>query len=179
MASIQGMDKLLKKLDSLGGNSTKALERGILKGTKLVQGDAKDLCAIGDGDLRNSIHTGIETKSESVVGKVSTNKEHAPYVEFGTGPVGMASPKDLPPSIASKIQYRNDGWWIHSSDIDVATAEKYHFFRWESPDGDVFYYTEGQPAQPFLYPALKQNERRVKKLVKDEIKKEIRKLGEH
>ena len=177
MAAIKGLDSLLRKLDKLGGNSHKALKTGVTKATKLVQGDAKDLCAVDEGDLKISIKANVEQTEEKTVGKVSTNKEHAPYIEFGTGPAGRASPKDLPPELAGKIQYRADGWWIHSSQIDAETAEKYHFFRWESPDGEVFYHTEGQPAQPFLYPALKQNKQRIGEIIKDEVKKEIKKLG--
>lgn len=35
----------------------------------------------------------------------------------------------------------------------------------------------GMDAQPFLYPAIQQNKENVKKIVKEELKKEIRKLG--
>lgn len=35
----------------------------------------------------------------------------------------------------------------------------------------------GMDAQPFLYPAIQQNKVNVKKIVKEELKKEIRKLG--
>lgn len=177
MAKIQGLDSLLRKLDKLGGSSHDALKKGITRATGLVRGDAKELCPVNEGRLRNSIGASIQEKDGAIVGKVSTNIEYAPYVEFGTGPVGRASPKDLPPELAGKIQYKADGWWIHSSQIDAEIAEKYHFFRWESPDGEVFYRTEGQPAHPFLYPALKQNTRRIKQIIKEEVEKEIERLG--
>lgn len=35
----------------------------------------------------------------------------------------------------------------------------------------------GMDAQPFLYPALNQNKENVKKIAKEEVKKEIRKVG--
>lgn len=173
MATINGLDKLLKKLDALGGNSKKALKTGILQASKKVQGDAKELCISDNGQLRNSIDASVEEKGGDVVGKVSTNVEYAPYVEFGTGPVGRASPKDIPPGV--DIQYRVDGWWIHESQIDAKIADKYHFFRIETPQG-VFYKTEGQPAQPFLYPSFKQNEETIKEIIADQLKKEIKEL---
>lgn len=176
MGGMQGLDRLLKKLDSLGGNSHQALKTGVYKAAKLVQGDAKDLCAVSDGELRNSIGAKVYEQEEKIIGAVFTNKEHAPYVEFGTGPAGRGSPKDLPPKIAGQIQYRQDAWWIHESQIDAETAEKYHFFRIETPEG-VFYKTDGQPAQPFLYPALKQNEAAVKAVIKEHIQKEIKKVA--
>jgi HK97 gp10 family phage protein len=175
MATIKGVGSLVKKLNALGGDSKQALSVGISQAVKKIQGDAKELCPGDTGQLRNSIYTSTEEQAEAVIGRVYTNNEHAAYVEFGTGPVGRMSPKDLPPEIASRIQYRADGWWIHESQIDAKTAEKYHFFRIETPQG-VFYKTEGQPAQPYLYPAIKQNRENVKKIVADHMRNAIEKL---
>ena len=142
--TIKGMNSLLRKIDALGGNSQKALQTGIRKGSKLVQGDAKELAPIGDsGLLRNSIQEKTEVKSGVVVGKVSTNIYYGPYVEFGTGQRGEASPS--PPKSPENLSYRQD--WA------------------------------GMDAQPYLYPALTQNKENVKSVVKEELKKEIRKLG--
>ena len=141
--SIRGMTSLLRKLDQLGGNSRAALKKGVAKATKLVQGDAKELCPVDEGQLRNSITAEVEETPRKIVGKVGSNVEYAPYVEFGTGQKGEASPS--PPKSDQDIRYRQD--W------------------------------SGMPAQPYLYPALKQNEDRVKDIVKEEVQKEIRKLG--
>lgn len=176
MPGMKGLDRLLRKLDELGGNSPDALKTAMLQAAKKVQGDAKDLAPVGQidgGTLRDSIQASVEEKSGKIIGKVSTNVYYAPYVEFGTGPVGEVSNKDLPKNV--QPSYKQDGWWIHESQIDAETAEKYHFRRIETEAG-VFYYTRGQPAQPFLYPAAKQNEQTVVKIVADHLKKEIRKL---
>lgn len=142
--TIKGLNSLIRKLDALGGNSQKALKTGIRKGTMLVQGDAKELAPVGDsGLLRNSIQANVEEKSGDIIGKVSTNIEYGPYVEFGTGQRGEASPS--PPKSPENLSYRQD--W------------------------------QGMDAQPYLYPALQQNKENVKKIVKEELKKEIRKLG--
>ena len=110
-----------------------------------------------------------------IKGRVFTSVQHAPYVEFGTGPEGMASHKDLPAEILSKLHYRQNGWWIHESQIDAKTADKYHFTRIETNDG-VFYYTEGQPAQPFLFPALQQNKGKIAGSVRYDLQREIKRL---
>ncbi|MCY9513313.1 HK97-gp10 family putative phage morphogenesis protein [Paenibacillus apiarius] len=143
--TIKNLDRLLQKLDSLGGNSQKALKTGIHQATKLVQGDAKMLAPVrpGGGRLRDSIQGEVEEREGKVVGKVSTNVEYAAYVEFGTGQRGEASPS--PPKSSEDLSYRQD--WA------------------------------GMPAQPFLFPALKQNEETIRKMITSNVRKEIRKLG--
>ena len=61
----------------------------------LVQASAKEEAPVrrfgsGGGELRQSIMTQMETYSDRMVAICYTNKEYAPYVEFGTGPSGEA-----------------------------------------------------------------------------------------
>ncbi|MFD1954297.1 HK97-gp10 family putative phage morphogenesis protein [Paenibacillus thailandensis] len=175
--TVKNLSRLLAKLDALGGDVNQALKIGVAQGAKKVAGDAKMLAPVNDGELRNSINDDVKVEGDKIVGEVYTNAEHAPYVEFGTGPVGMASDKgELPHDVLSKLSYRHNGWWIHESQIDAKTAEKYHFVRRETDDG-VFYYTEGQPAQPFLFPAANQNKDIVPKMVAAVIRQKIKGLG--
>ncbi len=177
MASIQGFDKLVAKLSALGGNVEKAVKIGVHQGVKLVQGEAKGLAPVNDGQLRNSIFAEVEAKDGRIEGRVFTNVEHAAYVEFGTGPIGMSSDKKgIPAKVLNRLHYKQNGWWIHESQIDAKDAEKYHFFRMETDNG-VYYYTEGQPAQPYLYPALARSEQRVKTMVRKKLQEEIQRLG--
>lgn len=173
--SLEGFESLMKKLSKLE-NSKEVLKKGMGLAVKKVQGDAKDLAPVDQGQLRNSIYTKVEEKDDEVTGIVYTNVEYAPYVEFGTGPKGMAAPKDLPPEIESQLVYRNDMWWIHESQIDKRVAEKYKFIKIETEQG-IFYGTYGQKPQPFMYPALKQNQEVILKYLADEIKLEIKKKG--
>lgn len=112
MASqIIGLDKLIAKLNKLGGNVNVALEKGIIQSTKLVQATAKELCPVAEvagGTLRNSIFATTDTKGGNVIGKVCTTTEYAAYVEFGTGQRGMESPS--PPKSPEDVSYRAD--WI-------------------------------------------------------------------
>lgn len=67
--------------------------RGVLKVCQVIEGAAVMLCPVDKGDLRSSIgyacHLGSSggmTKPGEYDGIIGTNKEHAPYVEFGTRP---------------------------------------------------------------------------------------------
>lgn len=78
MAEIINLDKLNYKLENLANlDVSKALNRACL----VVENEAKRLCPVDTGDLRNSINHEVHNN----VGIVGTNKEYAPYVEFGTG----------------------------------------------------------------------------------------------
>lgn len=144
MTQIKGLDGLMKKLDQLSGNSHKSLKVGIRRANKMAQGEAKGLAPVGDsGMLRNSIVEKVDEKNGVITGKVSTNLHYAPYVEFGTGRRGAASPS--PPKSPENLNYRQD--WA------------------------------GMNAQPFLYPALKNNKDKVLDIVKEQLKKDIQKLG--
>lgn len=78
MAEIINLDKLNYKLETLAKlDVSKALNKACL----VVENEAKRLCPVDTGDLRNSITHEVDDG----VGIVGTNKEYAPYVEFGTG----------------------------------------------------------------------------------------------
>lgn len=80
----------------LGGNIKEACYKGIIRGAKTIQKNAKYLCSVKTGQLRNSIKTKGEIKQDSVEAQVYTDVEHAPYVEFGTGQRGAESNIDRP-----------------------------------------------------------------------------------
>ena len=139
-SSIEGVDNLNRRLDDLDTIfQSRAIERAVQRGCITVQAAAKLLCPVDSGELRNSIMTKVEVSNNNVIGKVYTNKEYAPYVEFGTGSRGEAS---------------------YDGEVDVT------------------YNTEwaGQPAQPYLYPALKNNEDEVIRNIQRDIVKEIRRV---
>lgn len=78
MAEIINLDKLNYKLENLANlNVSKALNKACL----VVENEAKRLCPVDTGDLRSSITHEVHNN----VGIVGTNKEYAPYVEYGTG----------------------------------------------------------------------------------------------
>ena len=155
--SVVGLDSLLKKLDKLGGNVDEVLYKSMQQQGELVKGYAKDLCTTGDtGDLRQSIHRQTKRYKGKIVSKVYTNKEYAGYVEFGTGKKGETTPAvDKYPG---PLSYKQDKWKVNIPDVGV---------RW----------IEGQPAQPYLYPALKNNEEKVIENIKEDVKKAIKEVA--
>lgn len=97
MSNIDGLDELLANLSGLGGNIKESARKGIERGAKKIQKNAKYLCPTGEtGHLKNSIKTKSETKQDGAEAQVYTNLEYAPYVEFGTGQRGAESNIDRP-----------------------------------------------------------------------------------
>lgn len=96
MASIEGLDELLANLSALGGNVKESCRKGLERGAKKIQRNAKYLAPVDTGQLRNSIKTKSQTTQEGAEAQVFTNVEHAPYVEFGTGQRGAESSIDRP-----------------------------------------------------------------------------------
>ncbi len=138
------------------GELAARIASGMLQGANVglveMEGTAKGLCPVDIGQLRESIgHAAEQASGTEVSGVVGTNLEYSLYVEMGTGPAGRDT------SVANKspasVSYRAHGWWIHESQIGRDVAEKYHFFHIDTEKGR-FYFTNGQPAHPFLYPAL-------------------------
>lgn len=169
---IIGLKNLDKKLKELGDISVK---RPMNKAITFVQSDAKQRCPSRDGELRESIYTDTEVFRDRCVGTCFTSKKYAPYVEFGTGPKGQMNHSGISPEVA--VAYTQKGWWIHESDIDVATAELYHFPKIVTEAG-IFYYSTGQAAKPFMYPALVDNEEVIENIFAKEIRKEIGKISD-
>ena len=151
---IEGAESLIKKLSDIDTEMQKRIvHKAVGRGIQTVRAEAVLLCPVDTGELRGSIMTTVEDDSEgNATGTVYTNKEYAPYVEFGTGPVGQSEHDGISPDVS--VQYRQKGWSYLNDEGE-----------WQ--------YTNGQPAQPFLYPALKNNEERVTKQIKEDIRKEL------
>lgn len=116
----------------------------------------------GGGSLKQSIYTDIYEDGDSVIGECYTNNDHAVYVEFGTGPVGQENHANTSPDYDPV--YSQTGWMIPGNAMDPDAAEQYGLGIARGKDGEVIgYYTNGQPAQPFMYPALKNNQDTVLK----------------
>lgn len=85
---VKGMDKLLKKLDRLGGSIPQSTQKALLRGGAVFEAGAKEHCPVDTGHLRDSIHTEAETTARVATG---TSLKYGPDVEFGTGPKGDPS----------------------------------------------------------------------------------------
>lgn len=136
--SVKGMDSFNRKISSLG-EMQPDVEKAVKKYSEVVRGAAVKLCPVDTGELRSSIKTSVQS-GEAVKGTIYTNKEYASYVEFGTGPVGQADHAGISPE--ADVSYRQSGW------------------AYKDADGN-FWHTNGQPAQAFMYPALKMMEGKI------------------
>lgn len=77
--NIEGLSKLLQKLECVKKESVR---EALINSCLLVEAEAKELCPVDDGPLRQSITFEIVDDNTGAVG---TNVEYAPYVHQGTG----------------------------------------------------------------------------------------------
>jgi len=147
---IKGLDSLIHKLNNI--SQMDQVKETMNKAVLLVHGQAKALAPVDTGNLAGSIHPKVISLGKVVIGKVYTNVSYAPYVEFGTGSKGSGTYpyKDV------KLTYRNSPW-VYTPD-----------------GGETFYYTEGQVAQPYMYPAYKQNEKKIKSMFKGAVHTQLK-----
>ena len=136
-----------------------------------VQTAAKLMAPADSGYLRNSIFLDVGGTDDGTEATVYTNVQYAPYVEFGTGPKGAANHAGISPEVTPA--YTMEPWWIHESQIDPAVAERYGWFYIDTEEGR-FYRCDGQPAQPFMYPALHDNQKEVIDILRKGIKEAIK-----
>ncbi len=158
--SIDGTRELEQKLRTMSElNPRQAVATAI----QTVRSAAVLKCHVDMGELRQSISADVTQQEGKTVGTCWSNKSYAPYVEFGTGPKGQEKHEGISPDITPA--YTLTPWWIHESQVDKRVAEKYHWFHIDTPKGR-FYQCTGQPAYPFMYPALKDNEDAIVKGMK-------------
>lgn len=171
--AVNGVQSLMRQFNKLGSMDP-IVAKAVKKQAEVVRGVAVKLCPANHGELRGSIHTMVQQDSGSTIGCVYTNKEYAAYVEFGTGPAGQAEHNGISPNVP--VTYRQDAWWFPGDKVDPADAERYHWPQSEY-EGKTFYYTDGQPAQPFMYPALKTMEKHITAGLAADLQAGIKKVG--
>lgn len=76
--------KLEKQLMELVNKLEKAAESTVKEGCERIEAQAKELCPVDSGELKDSINTRYNDKSYEFEGYVYADAPHAPYVEFGT-----------------------------------------------------------------------------------------------
>lgn len=152
MSDADELDKKLKQLAEID------MKRAVGEVIQIVRLAATLNCPIDTGELQQDIAADVEGDSIRAIGTCWTNKAYAPYVEFGTGPKGQADYAGISPDVTPV--YTQSPWWIHESQVDRRVAEKYRWFYIDTPEGR-FYQCTGQPAHPFMYPALHDNEDKI------------------
>lgn len=169
MSNADGLDKKLKQLAEID------MKRAVGEVIQIVRLAATLNCPIDTGELQQDIAADVEGDSIRAIGTCWTNKAYAPYVEFGTGPKGQADHAGISPDVTPV--YTQSPWWIHESQVDRRVAEKYRWFYIDTPEGR-FYQCTGQPAHPFMYPALHDNEDKILSNMRASFRAEIGKVLE-
>ena len=106
---VQGLDKLLKKLDRLGGNVQKSTQKALMAAGGVFEDGAKKHCPVDTGQLRDSIHTQVVDENTVTTG---TNVKHGIFVEFGTGPKGDP---EVPHTMKEFWRYQDEEGNWHTS----------------------------------------------------------------
>ena len=125
---IKQLKDLSKKLEKAGEKTLKIAELELDSAAFEVVQVAKVLCPVDNGVLKGSIARDRITKLSY---KIGSNKNYAPYVEFGTG-IRVSTPEEW---AAFALQFK-------------------------APESELKGLRNGQYPQPYLYPAFKQGRRK-------------------
>lgn len=167
MAEVEfkGLDKIIAKLDKMQDTST--IVSAMQDACDLVGNSAIDKAPKDTGHLKQNITNRIEVIGNEVSGIVFTPLEYAPYIEYGTG-------------IYAENGNGTSGYWVYVGDKDYDPNRKKSSKRYTLQEakkivaimrskGLEAYYTNGMHPQPFMRPALKENEQNIKKKLKEGI----------
>ena len=106
MNNLEGLEELLSNLASLGGDIKETCKKGLERGAKKIQDNAKYLAPVKTGRLRNSIKTKSEITQDGAEAQVFTNCEYAVYVELGTGQRGKQANIERPEGVHYKSDWK-------------------------------------------------------------------------
>ncbi len=119
------------------------LKRFTDEGVVIAKAKVVEHGVIHDTKLTNSINGFVKGN----IGFIRVDDEHAVFFEFGTGPVGAEEPHPLGGA------YKSEGWFTAADGKPMHTL--YGWFPYGS-EGDTYFFTEGQPAKPFMYETAQQ-----------------------
>ena len=152
------------------------LTKPLMQAGHQVQLEATYKAPANSGQLKGSIKLmPIEKDGDTLRAIVQCNAVYGVYVEMGTGQRGADDHAGISPD--AHPVYTMSPWWIHEgegeNEVDRATAEKYHWPFIENSEGR-FYRCTGQPAKPFMYPALHDNEEAVMEIIRNGIRRQLK-----
>ena len=130
--------------------TTLAMQRGINDAYEelediLYQKLIENMVGYGLGNSRLISGASVYRQGDSIV--INVDGDHAVFVEFGTGIVGMSEPHPNPK--VNNWTYvhtgKFEGWWYPTDDSDPNPYKR--VFR----DGKTYAFTRGMPSRPFVY----------------------------
>lgn len=132
-------------------------------GVNIAQIQVAKLDAIFTGELISSIHTQYGGTNKGVtVFFVVADSEHAAFVEFGTGQLGLEGSYPYP--------FPEDIDWNYNTGktiFEIAPGE----YGWFYPGEDgKWYFTQGMPSRPFMYETWLELKSTVEKVAKEVFK---------
>lgn len=158
---VKGVGEVKADLDRIATNCRNG--RWLEEATNFVAEEARRMCAEQvkfGGDLVSSIDYEFRKYDDSLAGIVYTDSPHAIYFEFGTGPIGRANHSGISPQVTPA--YRDKPWTVSVAQAPGLSAygfkPKKYFVNGVEEER---YFLKGQPAHPFMYPALANNTDRV------------------
>ena len=148
----RSIDRAIAEIQHLKQSLQEAMDQlvrdlAMTEGVTIARTQIAAMDAVDTGMLMNSVY-GEYRDGIGYVCAMANNglgQNYAVYVEFGTGPVGQASPHELAGEIGWEYDVgetiyddpeRGRGWWFYSR----------HDHQWK--------FTQGQPARPFMYNTL-------------------------
>ena len=159
---VLGYKEFCTELDRIVAEVTSA--DWVEEACQIVQEAAKDNAPFHSGALKSSIDYEIRGDKKTVEGIIFTDVEWSQYVEFGTGPKGMANHDGIAPGVG--VEYTPHPWSVRVADAPGLADYDVQKIIWNGEERFLLY---GQAAHPFLYPALKDNIDKIISLANDDI----------
>ncbi|MBD9846472.1 HK97 gp10 family phage protein [Enterococcus faecalis] len=175
---FRGVDRLMSKIraipkvmeDAVYEATFDIVEETATRATSRLQSSVK----YGSGELSGSLKQEVVIDSRGkVVGRVWSDKIQALFREFGTGPVGAESPKDLPPGV--NPVYSTECWFIPVNKTPVDLETVYGIPK-VTIKGQDFFMSRGQPARPWLYPSMKEVTEMAEDIYRNRVREGLIKL---
>lgn len=154
-------DVLSKKFSLLSERMEKNLTVKVKALSEQIAGAARKNCPVDTGSLRNSIESFVEETTDKISGGAVTTHEYAAFVEFGTGPTGtnVKHPLEGELEITRKTQP-----WRGKIPITPENESKFKSLtEQEKEQGFAVRFVSGQEPIPFMYKAMKENEKEILK----------------
>lgn len=153
-------DGLIAKLGDMANFDVQA---ALQESVEVIERTAKELAPVDSGQLQGSIRHAVEGNE----GSVYTNVSYAPYVEHGTG-----------------VFNHGDGrYWVFVKGSPSAGPTSHKRYTLEEAkrivaimreEGLEAYYTNGMPPQPFMHPALFNNQRAITQIFDKHMREAMR-----
>jgi HK97 gp10 family phage protein len=161
--TIEGAKQVINKLDNAVKRS-KQLERVVHKAALFVAGEAKQRAPVDTGHLRRSITAVTERRGVRVLGRVGTNVHYAPHIEFGRKRVitpvrARALRFTVKEFIGTKGRSRLKRDVVFAKRAEAGKPGQ-KTATWERVAGDRI-------AKPFLRPALRASQPKIRRLVNE------------